>query len=165
MGYLSIAAELPCVAAEPVDGVGDPVEFEVRPGERLGGAGDLGQFGLEGLELEVGEGVGLGDEEVVDGAGLEVVLGVALEMQGGLLEVLERQVGVAHWPRLPNSLFNKYKASVQLQPLLDLVGQHQTVPRQLLELAVALLEVLEVLHLQLPHLVVLLELGQVEVHR
>lgn len=37
-------------------------------------------------------------------------------------------------------------------------------PGQLLELAVALLEVLVVLHLELLHLVVFLELRQVEVH-
>ena len=93
------------------------------------------------------------------------MFGVAFEVHGGLLEVFEGEVGVTHSICLLNSLFNKYKASeIQLQTLLDLVGQHEAMPGQLLELAVALLKVLVVLHLQLLPLVVFLELGQVEVH-
>lgn len=91
------------LAAEPLDGLGDPIDFEVGPREGLGGAGDLWQFGLERPELEMREGVGLGDEQVVDGAGLEIVLGVALEVHGGLLEVFEGEVGAAHSICLPNS--------------------------------------------------------------
>lgn len=67
----------------------------------------------------------MGDEEVVDGGGLEIVFGVAFEVGGGcLLEVLCGEVGVAH--HYVRVIIKLYAESVQLQALLDLVGKHQS---------------------------------------